>query len=108
MKGTSRGKHESGDTNWEESNLKVFSKSEVRLVEILDNFLCQNVDRGEDQCHTLADLLEKPIEEWFLHNQDTAPDFHNWLCVENHKVCCPTNSYGKLFCEHISKIITIL
>lgn len=94
MEITSRGKHESGDTQWEESNMRVYSKSEVRLVEILDK-LCQNVDRGEDQCHALAETLEVPIENWFLNLQDDEPDFHNWLCVETHQVCCPPNYYGK-------------
>lgn len=93
MDKTARGNHQGGDTAWEEERLRSYKSSEVRLVEIQDT-LCKDVSRGEDQCHTLAEQLEEPIEEWFHNLQDVSPDFHNWLCVRNTTVCCPANHFG--------------
>lgn len=93
MEKTARGSHEGGNTAWEEERLRNYKSSEVRLVEIQD-FLCKDVSRGEDQCHDLAQKHEELIEEWFYDNQDAHPDLHSWLCVEKAKVCCPTNHFG--------------
>lgn len=93
MERTARGKHESGDAAWEQQNMRVYRKSVVRLVEILDN-ICQDLDRGEDQCHTMADEAEKLVEKWFYEEQDNEPDMHRWLCIEKRAVCCPPNHFG--------------
>lgn len=93
MKRTARGKHESGDAAWEERNMKVYKRSEVRLVEILDK-VCQDIDRGEDQCHSFAGEVEDSIAGWFSDEQVRKPDLHTWLCIDKQKVCCPANHYG--------------
>ena len=72
MEKTSRGKHEGGDANWEEEKLRSYKTSEVRLVEIQEN-LCRDVGRGEDQCHNLAEENEQEIEEWWFNYQNEYP-----------------------------------
>lgn len=93
MERTARGKHESGDTAWEEQNMKIYQKSEVRLVEILDK-ICQDVSSSEDQCHAYAEEVEHVVEDWFLNKQDEVPSLHSFLCIDSMKVCCPPNRFG--------------
>lgn len=93
MERTARGKHESGDTAWEEKNMRKYKNSEVRLVDVLEK-ICQDIDRGEDQCHNLFGEVEEEVEQWFTKHQETNPDLHRWLCIEKLKVCCPANHYG--------------
>lgn len=64
-----------------------------RLVEIYDK-ICQDVMRGEDQCHQLSDEVEPVVEDWFLNKQDEIPNLHSYLCIETTKVCCPANRFG--------------
>lgn len=90
---TSRGKHAGGDAAWEEEKLRSYKTSEVRLVEIQES-LCRDVKRGQDQCHTLANDQEHLLEEWFTHKQEESADLQQWLCVEQLKVCCPAGHYG--------------
>lgn len=96
MKGldkTSRGKHDGGDAHWEEQKLGSYKTSEVRLIEIQE-MLCSDVTRGEQQCHAIAEEHENDIEFWWKH-QDEYPDLYKWFCIDTLKVCCPQNHYGK-------------
>uniref|UniRef100_A0A182J1F1 Uncharacterized protein n=1 Tax=Anopheles atroparvus TaxID=41427 RepID=A0A182J1F1_ANOAO len=93
IKRTERSKHDGGDAAWEEERLGSYKTSELRLVEIQER-LCQDVVRGEDQCHRLAEDYEPQIEEWWKNHQTTHPDLHRWLCVEQAAVCCPDGFYG--------------
>ncbi|KAL5279226.1 CRELD2 family protein [Megaselia abdita] len=92
MKDTERGKHDGGDAAWEEKKLGSYKTSEVRLTEIQEN-LCKEVKRGEDQCHTLANEHEELVEEWWFKNQDSS-DLHTWLCIDKLTVCCPDGHFG--------------
>lgn len=69
MEQTARGKHDGGDAAWEEQKLGSYKRSEIRLTEIQES-LCKDVDRGEDQCHALAETSEHLIEEWWQKHQD--------------------------------------
>lgn len=89
----SRGKHAGGDAAWEEEKLRSYKTSEVRLVEIQEN-LCQEVRRGQTQCHNMANDHEHLLEEWFTHKQTEEPDVHKWLCIDQLKVCCPEGHFG--------------
>ncbi|XP_050077914.1 cysteine-rich with EGF-like domain protein 2 [Anopheles maculipalpis] len=93
IKRTERAKHDGGDAAWEEERLGSYKTSELRLVEIQER-LCTDVTRGEDQCHQLAEDYESQIEEWWKNHQTTHPDLHRWLCVEQATVCCPDGFYG--------------
>lgn len=93
MKRTERSKHDGGDAAWEEERLGSYKTSELRLVEIQEG-LCRDVGRGEDQCHQLAEEHESLIEEWWKEHQTEQPDLQQWLCVEQAKVCCPDGFYG--------------
>ncbi|XP_066601795.1 cysteine-rich with EGF-like domain protein 2 [Prorops nasuta] len=90
---TSRGKFEGGDSSWEEYNLGAYAKSEIRLTEIQEN-LCKEVERGENQCHLLSHELETIIEDWWFNQQDSQPDIFNYVCIEKTQKCCPKNHYG--------------
>ncbi|XP_058818297.1 cysteine-rich with EGF-like domain protein 2 isoform X2 [Topomyia yanbarensis] len=93
MKRTERSKHEGGDAAWEEDRLGSYKTSELRLVEIQES-LCRDVSRGEDQCHQLAEEYESLIEEWWKVHQSHQPELHLWLCVEQAKVCCLDGFFG--------------
>lgn len=69
---TTRGKHDGGDAAWEEERLGSYKTSELRLVEIQE-LLCQDIGRGETQCHTLAENQEQDIEEWWFKHQVEHP-----------------------------------
>ncbi|CAH1715246.1 unnamed protein product [Chironomus riparius] len=90
---TERGKHEGGDAHWEEKKLGSYKTSELRLVEIQE-MLCTDIVRGEQQCHTIAEEHESEIEYWWKH-QEEFPDFFKWFCIDTLKVCCPPNRFGK-------------
>lgn len=93
MEKTARGKHESGDTAWEEQNLNVYAKSEVRFTEIGD-LVCADVSRSQDQCYTFFEESEEVLSAWFTKNQDEHPDLYEYLCIESKQVCCKPNTYG--------------
>lgn len=93
MERTARGKHDGGDAAWEEANLGSYKRSEIRLVEVQES-LCKEVLRGEDQCHALAETNEALIEEWWFRQQEANDDLHSWLCVDRLQVCCPAGHYG--------------
>lgn len=93
MDKTKRGKHEGGDAAWESEKLKDYRKSIVRLTEVQE-MLCREVSRGEDQCHQLADEHEGIIEEWWYKHQDEHPELFPWLCITKLEVCCPPNKFG--------------
>lgn len=93
MDKTSRGKHESGDTAWEEQNLNVYAKSEVRFTET-GEIVCQDVSRSQEQCYTFFEEIEEDLTVWFTKHQDDHPDLYDYLCIDLRKVCCPSNTYG--------------
>lgn len=35
--------------------------------------LCKELDKGEDQCHNLAEKYEGVIEDWWFHSQNENP-----------------------------------
>ena len=94
MERTARGKFEGGDADWEERNqVSGYASSEVRFVEIEEE-LCKDVERGEQQCHQNHQEWEDDLEEWWrLTDRDQRP-LRQWLCVEQLKVCCPEGTYG--------------
>lgn len=94
MEKTERGKHESGDTAWEEQNLNVYAKSVVRFIETSDH-VCGDVSKSQDQCYTFFEEIEDELSIWFTTKQDEHPDLHEFLCIEFKQVCCPPNTYGQ-------------
>jgi len=93
MEKTMRGKHEGGDTSWEEKNLKNYADSEVRLVEIQEQ-LCDDLSRGKAQCFSLAEETEQYIEDWWFKHRKKNVRLHDFLCINSMKKCCPENSFG--------------
>jgi protein disulfide-isomerase len=93
MERTQRGKFEGGDADWEENKLGSYKTSELRLIEIQE-VLCNDIGRGEQQCHTIAEEHESEIEHWWKR-QEEFPNFFEWFCIDTLKVCCPLNHYGK-------------
>lgn len=69
---TEKGKFEGGDAAWEEEKLGSYARSEVRLVEIQEN-LCKEVEEGQNQCFSLAEMHDTLIEEWWFKHQDKQP-----------------------------------
>ncbi|XP_049873134.1 cysteine-rich with EGF-like domain protein 2 [Pectinophora gossypiella] len=90
---TSRGKFEGGDTAWEESKLRSYARSEIRLVEIQES-LCSELHKYQDHCYSLTEEAEQPLEKWWLDKDPNSIDLHTWLCIENLKYCCPENHFG--------------
>jgi protein disulfide-isomerase len=93
MERTARSKHDGGDAAWEEQKLGSYSTSEIRLVEIQES-MCNDIGRGEDQCHGMAEQFEHDIEEWWFKHQTTEPDLYKWLCIDKAEMCCPDGRYG--------------
>lgn len=93
MERTARGKHDGGDAAWEEQRLGSYKRSEIRLIEIQER-LCGDVSRGEDQCHAFAETNEQLLEEWWQQHQEEQDDLYAWLCVEQLSVCCAKGSFG--------------
>ena len=74
-----------GGFSWEERNqAKGYAQSEVRLVEIQEK-LCDDVERGQDQCHDNHHAWEAHLEEWWQEHQDEK-SLKDYLCVETLKV----------------------
>lgn len=90
---TSRGKYEGGDAAWEESKLKSYSRSEIRLVEIQEG-LCSELKKHQDYCYSLAEDAESVLEKWWFLDNPQSVDLYTWLCIENLQYCCPKNHYG--------------
>lgn len=99
---TSRNKYDGGDAAWEESKLKSYSKSEVRLVEIQEG-MCSELKKHQDHCYTLNAQVEQHIEQWWSDDDLRETDFYSWLCITTLQHCCPESHYGKNCdsCEHI-------
>lgn len=93
MDKTMRGKHEGGDTSWEEKNLKSYTDSEVRLVEIQEE-LCDDVDNGKAQCLAIAEESEQDVEDWWFKHRPNNVRLHDYLCVLKLKFCCLDGSFG--------------
>jgi len=94
IKRTSRGKLEGGDTSWEEKNQAGgYANSEVRFVEIQEK-LCADVGKGEDQCHAHHHEWEEQLESWWKSDEDVRPALKDYLCVQQLQVCCSENHYG--------------
>ncbi|XP_028162932.1 cysteine-rich with EGF-like domain protein 2 [Ostrinia furnacalis] len=100
---TSRGKYEGGDAAWEESKLKSYSRSEVRLVEVQEG-LCSELNKHQDYCYSLAEDAESLIEKWWYLDNPQSVDLYTWLCIDNLHYCCPKNHYGESCspCPHIN------
>uniref|UniRef100_A0A6G1SAU8 Cysteine-rich with EGF-like domain protein 2 n=1 Tax=Aceria tosichella TaxID=561515 RepID=A0A6G1SAU8_9ACAR len=90
---TERGKHEGGDTSWEEKNLKNYADSEVRLVEIQDD-LCNDLTTGKTQCLSMAETGEQHIEDWWFEHRNKNVRLHDYLCITKLKKCCPEGTFG--------------
>lgn len=90
---TSRFKFEGGDTDWEEKKQVRYADSEIRLTEIQEE-LCTDIIKGQNQCHKLASENDEHFEQWWTVDQKTNPDFYDWFCIQTLKVCCPRNTYG--------------
>lgn len=90
---TKRGKHEGGDTSWEEKHLKSYADSEVRLVEIQEA-LCNELSSGKAQCLSMAEDGESDIEEWWFKHKNKHVKLHDFLCISRLKKCCPEGSFG--------------
>lgn len=93
MAETARGKHESGDTSWEEKNLKNYADSEVRLVEIQEN-LCEEAKRGKAQCLSMARDTESTVEDWWFKHRPNNVRLFDHLCISKLKNCCPEGRFG--------------
>ncbi|XP_053609199.1 cysteine-rich with EGF-like domain protein 2 [Plodia interpunctella] len=93
---TSRGKYEGGDAAWEEAKLKSYAHSEIRLVEVQEG-LCSEVKKHQDDCYTLAEESEQVLEKWWFSEGPSSADLYTWLCIETLQYCCPKNHYGE-FC----------
>ncbi|XP_041348284.1 protein disulfide isomerase CRELD2-like isoform X2 [Gigantopelta aegis] len=93
LKKTARSNYGGGNTNWEEKSLGKYAKSEVRLVEIMDEHLCSG---GSKECHQMLEEYEDAIESfWFkVYAKSDDTDFHRWFCIDTIKACCPENHYG--------------
>lgn len=91
---TSRGKFEGGDAAWEEAKLKSYARSEIRLVEVQEG-LCSEVKKYQDQCYSLAEEAEQALEKWWFHEDPNSVDLHTWLCTETLQYCCPQNHFGE-------------
>lgn len=72
---TQRGKHGGGDADWEEKKLGSYKTSEVRLVEIQE-MLCTDITRGEQQCQNLAEEYESEIETWWKQQEEYPGNFN--------------------------------
>lgn len=90
---TQRGKHEGGDTSWEEGHLKSYADSEVRLVEIQDD-LCNELETGKAQCLSMAETGEQHIEHWWFELRKKNVRLHDYLCIKELKKCCPDETFG--------------
>lgn len=93
MRNTARGKHEGGDTSWEERNLKNYANSEIRLVEIQEA-LCEEVKEGKPQCLSLAEDTEQDVESWWFKERLDNVNLHDYLCISKLKRCCKEGSFG--------------
>ncbi|KAJ8301451.1 hypothetical protein KUTeg_020438 [Tegillarca granosa] len=82
-----------GNTNWESKTLGTYKTSETRLVEIIDNHLCQE----NKECHMMLEEHEELLEKYYFTiyaKHLSTQDMHEWFCIENVKACCPNNTYG--------------
>lgn len=91
---TSRGKFEGGDAAWEEKKQKSYARSEVRLVEVQEG-LCSELNKHQDDCYGLAEEVEQPIEQWWFREDPGAVDLYTSLCIETLKYCCPKSHFGE-------------
>lgn len=91
---TSRGKYDGGDAAWEESKLKSYARSEVRLVEVQEG-LCSELKKHQDKCYLLAEEAESALEKWWFNEDPQSVDLYTWLCIETLQHCCPKQHYGE-------------
>ncbi|CAH1782739.1 unnamed protein product [Owenia fusiformis] len=81
-----------GNTHWEEKSLGSWAHSETRFVEIMESSC------GDDKgCHSMVEEHEESLEDWWFKHyaKNTKKDLKEYFCIENVKVCCPENTYGK-------------
>lgn len=91
---TSRGKYEGGDAAWEESKLKAYGRSEIRLVEIQEG-LCSELKRYQDDCYMLAEEVDQVLEKWWFNEGPDSADLYTWLCIQTLQHCCPKDHFGE-------------
>lgn len=93
MKKTENGAHKSGDTRWEEIQLRPYRESAMRLVDT-EVHICKDFNGDEHHCRDFYGEHDDYIEAWFLNKQNTEKDLHKHLCIDELKVCCPADHYG--------------
>lgn len=91
MTRTAREHFGGGNTAWTEKNLGSYATSETRLVEIQEG-LCEEDKATRDVCHTLAEIWEQHLENWWLRDRKTFPDLKHYLCETIIKSCKPTTN----------------
>jgi len=85
-----------GNTKWEEGNLKKWSHSELRFVEVSEH-ICDRSRKakGDQECLAFFGDHEEFLEEWFFSEEREEEGLRRLLCEEEAKVCCPKGHYGK-------------
>ncbi|XP_066283956.1 protein disulfide isomerase Creld2-like [Branchiostoma lanceolatum] len=87
---TEKGGFGGGNTDWEETYLKEYRRSEVRLLEIIEQ-LCT---KDNHACHALVEEHEELLEEWWRKDESPHTNLYKWLCIDHVKACCPNNTWG--------------
>lgn len=79
-----------GNTAWEEEKLAKYTRSETRLLEIVE----AACDKSDFECNRLLEQIEDQVETWWFHRQQESPNLFEWLCIEELRLCCPSGHYG--------------
>ena len=85
---TKNGVFSGGDVFWEENNLKIYAKSELRFIEILEK-VCET---KEFSCLTILEKYEDFLQIWWQGGREV--DLFEWFCVGKVSVCCLEGHYG--------------
>ncbi|XP_078676901.1 cysteine-rich with EGF-like domain protein 2-B isoform X2 [Branchiostoma floridae x Branchiostoma belcheri] len=87
---TEKGGYGGGNTDWEETYLKEYRRSEVRLLEIIEQ-LCV---KDNHACYALVEEHEELLEEWWQKDESPDINLYKWFCIDHIKVCCPEGQWG--------------
>eukprot|EP00160_Parvularia_atlantis_P013276 Unigene2766_Nuclearia_a/m.8569 Unigene2766_Nuclearia_a/g.8569 ORF Unigene2766_Nuclearia_a/g.8569 Unigene2766_Nuclearia_a/m.8569 type:complete len:204 (-) Unigene2766_Nuclearia_a:35-646(-) len=90
METTKNGNAGGGNTDWEERRLRTWSRSEVRLVEIVEG-LC---DRKDKRCNDVFAQIEQTIEDWYYSDDRDSTDLQELACSKALQACCKPGRYG--------------
>lgn len=93
MENTAKTHFGGGDTAWEETRLGKYSRSETRLLDILDS-VCTNAG-SKESCYAMVEEYEEDIETFWFKKQSEISKLETYLCNDVIKVCCPIGTYGK-------------